>query len=600
MQVYSYDILRLVEGKRMKFVARLFFVMAFGMISACSKPALKHTDITIFAAKTILTSNPANPTAKAVAVRGDKIVGVGTQQGLSKKFTGATVDQTFAARTIVPGLIDPHVHMILGAMMYAKPFAPPWDVETPASTVKMGTVKGLPNREAFLARITEINAFTAGDAPLVIYGYHNLVHGSLDRHDLDAITTERPLIIWHYSGHDFYLNSKGLEYAKVDASWGAKFKGVPLGKDGEPTGRVYEDAVFDFLNNVGHLFLSPKDVVPGFKGLESMFASNGVTTVAELGYGLFGLQLEDSYYKVLIGPDSKTKIYLVPEHRAFANAFGDDRTAKMGAMVAATQDTWPRVLAQVKLFTDAAFYSQTMRVSPPGYTGGQNKGEEGLWVTGPDTLSETMAPYWAAGLDIRIHSNGDAAQDATLNALEIVQKDGTADGQRLVLEHVGLMRPEQITKAKELGVGISVASHYVYYMGEAYVEAIGERVKYMTPLASTIKAGLPTTMHSDAPLAPPSPLAAASVHMLRSTREGGVSTPSEKINAEQAMRAITIDAAWALGLENEIGSIEVGKQADFTILGANPMATKAEDWPSIAVWGVVLDGIKKPLETDNE
>lgn len=575
----------------MKFIVQLVLVVVFGLASACSKPAPEHTDITIFTAETILTSNLENPTAEAVAVRGDEIVGVGSQQELREKFNGATIDQTFADQTIVPGLIDPHVHMILGAMMYAKPFAPPWDVETPA-----GTVKGLLDREAFLERIAEIDEFSAGDTPLVIYGYHNLVHGSLDRHDLDTITTERPLIIWHYSGHDFFLNSRGLEYAHVDASWADKYKGVPLGINGQPTGRVYEDAVFDFLTNVGHLFLAPKDIGRGFKGLESMFAAHGVTTVAELGYGLFGLQLEDNYYKALIGSDSKTKIYLVPEHRAFTHAFGDERIAKMGAMVEATKDTWPRVLPQVKLFTDAAFYSQTMRVSPPGYTGGQNKGEEGLWVTEPDILAETMEPYWMAGLDIRIHSNGDAAQDATLDAFEDIQKNGTANGQRLVLEHVGLIRPEQIAKAKALKVGISVASHYVHYMGEAYGEAIGERVKYMTPLASTIKAGLPTTMHSDAPLAPPSPLTAASVHMLRSTREGGVSTPSEKLTAEQALRAITIDAAWALGLETEIGSIEVGKKADFTILGTNPLIAKAEDWPNISVWGVVLDGQKKPLE----
>ncbi|MCF6275965.1 MAG: amidohydrolase family protein, partial [Robiginitomaculum sp.] len=484
----------------------------------------------------------------------------------------------------------PHVHMTLGAMMYAKPFAPPWDVETPA-----GTVKGLPDRAAFLARIAALNAEQTGTDPLVIYGYHNLVHGALDKHDLDAITTKRPLIIWHYSGHDFYLNNKALQYAKVDVSWAKKHKGVPLGSDGQPTGRVYEDAVFDFLTNVGHLFLAPQDIGRGYKGLESMFAKNGVTTVAELGYGLFGLPLEDNYYNALVGADAKTKLYLVPEHRAFDHAFGADRIAKMSEMVAATKDTWPRVLPQVKLFTDAAFYSQTMRVSPPGYTGGQNKGESGLWVTGPDILAETMEPYWAAGLDIRIHSNGDAAQDATLAAFEAVQKNGTAEGQRLVLEHVGLITAPQIAKAKELGAGISVASHYVHYMGEAYVEAIGERVKYITPLASTMKAGLHTTMHSDAPLAPPSPLTAASVHMLRSTREGGISTPSEKLNAEQALRAITIDAAWALGLEGEIGSIEVGKQADFTILDANPLTTKAEDWPSIAIWGVVLDGQIKSL-----
>ena len=578
----------------MALLNRLLLVVLLGLISACSKPTADNSDVIIYTAKTILTANPENPTAESVAVRGGKIVGVGTSKDLRKQFGGAVLDNSFAQKTIIPGLIDPHVHMILGAMMYAKPFAPPWDVETPA-----GTVKGLPDRAAFLARIAEINTEHTGTEPLVIYGYHNLVHGSLDKHDLDKITTDRPLIVWHYSGHDFYLNSKALTLANVDASWADKFHGVPLGADGQPTGRVYEDAVFNFLNNVGTLFLDPKDIGRGYKGLESMFAANGVTTVAELGYGLFGLQLEDNYYNALVGENIRTKLYLVPEHRAFAHTFGEDRIAKMGAMVAASKDKWPRVLPQVKLFTDAAFYSQTMRVSPPGYTGGQNKGGQGLWVTGPGELTNTMQPYWAAGLDIRIHSNGDAAQDATLAALEAVQKSGTADGQRLVLEHVGLITPAQIAKAKELGAGISVASHYVHYMGEAYVEAIGERVKYMTPLASTFKAGLHTTMHSDAPLAPPSPLTAASVHMLRSTREGGVSTPSEKLSAAQALRAITIDAAWALGLETEIGSIEIGKQADFTILGANPLITKAEDWPDIAIWGVVLDGVKKPLRSEN-
>ena len=80
--------------------------------------------------------------------------------------------------------------------------------------------------------------------------------------------------------------------------------------------------------------------------------------------------------------------------------------------------------------------------------------------------------------------------------------------------------------------------------------------------------------------------------MTRATREGGVSTPSERLNAEQALRAITVDAAWSLGLEEEIGSIEVGKRANFTILGANPMDLPGESWGAIPIKGVMLDGKK--------
>jgi predicted amidohydrolase YtcJ len=569
-------------------------------LSACSDsktpdPASEasedQSNIEMFVAQNIITLDIELPRAEAVVVRDGKIIGVGSRKELQKRFKNARLNEEFKSKTIVPGLIDPHVHMILGAMMYAKPFAPPWDVDTPS-----GIVKGLPDRASFLARLNEINAEVSGTEPLVIYGYHNLVHGALDKHDLDKITTDRPLIIWHYSGHDFYLNKAALDFVGVDASWAKDFIGVPLDTDGEPTGRVYEDAVFRFLTKAGALFLAPQDIERGFNGFEDMLVRSGVTTVAEMGYGLFGLKLEDQYYKAFLGADAKTHVYLVPEHRAFDHGFGKMRIAEMNKRIEASAQAWPRVLPQVKLFTDAAFYSQTMRLRDPGYTGGQSAGEHGQWVMGPDVLKGIMQPYWQEGFDIHIHSNGDAAQDATLAALEAVKQQGSREGQRLVIEHAGLVRPEQIAKAASLGVGLSVASHYVYYMGKDYESAIGERVKYMTPLASSFGAGMPTTMHSDAPLAPPSPLTAAGVHMTRATRQGGVSTPSEKLTAAQALRAVTLDAAWSLGLEDEIGSLEVGKRADFTVLDQNPLDTPAQDWDDIPVWGVVLDGHIHPIE----
>lgn len=577
----------------MKMLMKTIFVFALILIVWACSP--RNRDVSafttiIYPAKTILTVSKGQ--AEAVAVQDGMIVGVGGVAEMQTQFPKAQIDNSFTDQVLVPGLIDPHIHMILGAMMYARPFAPPWDVQTPN-----GIVKGLADRQAFLKGVAKIESEHKGKKPLVVYGYHNLVHGALDKHDLDAITTERPLIIWHYSGHDFYLNTKALAHLKVDASWAETYIGVPLGEDGLPTGRVYEDALERFFPVIGKLLLGPSDIKKGFNGFEDMLTRSGVTSVAELGYGLFGLKLENTYYKLFYGKDFNTRLYLVPEHRAFARKYQGSQIEEINKLVAKTSDKWPRVLPQIKLFTDAAFYSQTMRLQEPGYIAGQSAGHAGVWVTGPDILADTMRPYWQAGFDIRIHSNGDAAQTATLDALAQVRAEFPQNKQRLVIEHAGLVRPEHIEQAKTMNVGISAASHYVYYMGESYVEAIGERVKYMTPLASSMRAGLPTTVHSDAPLAPPSPLTAASVHMLRSTRQGGVLTPSERLSPEQALRAITLDAAWAMGLENEIGSIEVGKRADFTVLAQNPLTTKAEEWPEIKIWGVVLDGVKKPITT---
>jgi len=133
-------------------------------------------------------------------------------------------------------------------------------------------------------------------------------------------------------------------------------------------------------------------------------------------------------------------------------------------------------------------------------------------------------------------------------------------------------------------------------MGADYEEAIGAKTEFITPLASAIKAGIHTTVHSDAPLAPPQPLKAASVHMTRETRQGGVSNAKEKLTRPQALKAITLDAAWSLGLDDKIGSIEAGKRADFAILESNPLDTPPQDWPKIKVWGVMLGGDIRPVQ----
>ena len=544
----------------------------------------------IYPAASVVTMDDTG-VAEAVAVRDGFIIGVGNLEELQGDLPGADTDFAFEDKTIVPGLIDPHIHMALSSLQYATPLTAPWPMATPS-----GMVRGLPTREAFFERLREIVAESPDGEPLIVYGFHDLVHGDLTRQDLDPIVSDRPLVVWHYSSHDFYLNSAALEWAGIEASMHEQFEGIAIDEAGELTGRVYEDALPELMKSIGPILLSPKRLAEGLEGFSSLLRAGGVTTVADLGYGIFTLPLENANISMNWRSIDHAgyRLYLVPEHRAFEHAFGDERVSQVIAMVDGEVETPAPVLPQVKFFTDAAFYSQTMRISPPGYLSGQSEGTEGLWVLKPDEIAPTIQPYWDAGLAVRIHSNGDAAQTATLDALAELRP--SAPDRAFIFEHAGLFSPEQVARASELGAGISAASHYVFYLGQAYQSPLGpDRGNWILPLASLSAADVPVTLHSDAPLAPPLPLRAASVHMLRSTREGEVLTPSEKLSAEEALESITIDAAYALGLEDQIGSITPGKLADFTILDANPLETSAEDWPDIEVWGVVIEGELRPL-----
>lgn len=564
-------------------------------LSACGKMTKSArvkpgAGATIFEA-TIITMDGARPTATAVAVKDGLVMAVGEANELIEAYPGADVDESFVRKTILPGFIDPHIHMALSSLMYATPMAAPWPMATAT-----GIVDGYPTRGMFLERLRDIEKDAAPGAPLVVYGYHNLVHGNLTRTDLDAITTSRPLIIWHYSGHDFYLNSNAVEWAKITGDLHAKFEGIDVDSNGEPTGRVFEDAAPYLLQTLAPVLLDPARVRRGFEGFSHLLTIGGVTAAADLAYGLFGLPFEDANISGnWVSPEhSGYRLYLVPEHRAFERAFSDNRVQTILDMASGKIATPAPVLPQVKFFTDAAYYSQTMRLSDPGYLDGQSKGTKGLWVTPPDAIAKTIRPYWEAGLGIRIHSNGDEAQDATLTALEDLRRS-SAD-RRFVIEHGGLFSPDEAARAGALGAAVSAASHYVYYLGEAYQPALGPgRGSLITPLASLSAAGVKVSVHSDAPLAPPLPLRAASVQLTRATREGGVLTPEEKLSPQEALEAITIDAAYALGLEREIGSIAPGKRADFTVLDANPLATAGDAWGDIPVWGVVLGGEKRPI-----
>ena len=135
--------------------------------------------------------DPERTEATAALVEDGLITSIGTIDDLRSLRPQATLDTSFAQHVIYPGFIDPHVHMLLGALIYSRPFTPPWDMQTPT-----GMVKGLPNKAALLNRLKELDAEISNkNTPLITYGYHNLIHGEITRHDLDTVSTQRPILL---------------------------------------------------------------------------------------------------------------------------------------------------------------------------------------------------------------------------------------------------------------------------------------------------------------------------------------------------------------------------------------------------------------------
>jgi predicted amidohydrolase YtcJ len=242
----------------------------------------------------------------------------------------------------------------------------------------------------------------------------------------------------------------------------------------------------------------------------------------------------------------------------------------------------------VKFYGDDAFISQNMSMVKPGYV----DGHEGVYNTQPEVMFDTYWPWWEAGFNIYVHSNGTGGNDESLKVLAELQAKKFRLDHRFALQHYGMSRGEMARTLKTLGGMVSANPYYVYYRGEFNEKGIGtDRANTAVKLKSLVDAGVPTTLHSDSPMGPPRPLEWVWIAVNRPSIESNkILAPAERVTVEQAMRMVTIEAAFHLGMENKIGSIEAGKFADFTVLEEDPFTVDPMKIKDIAIWGTVLGG----------
>lgn len=538
------------------------------------------TGTTIYRARRILTMNPARPQATHVAVRDGRILGAGSLDELSG-WGDFTLDERFADRVLMPGFVEGHSHLMEGAL-WSFVYVGYHDRMDPDGRVWPGAR----SIDAVVERLADAQrALADGGKPLVGWGFDPIYFGDrrCDRHDLDRVSATRPIAVFHASLHIISANTAALALA----DWlrpGLEHPGLPLGADGLPTGELKgPDAMTPVAMRVGldrALFAGDERAMRLFSRL---CVRKGVTTATDLANPM-PADAVDAMLRVTSAPDFPTR--LVPLLRLLGQPVPDaiQRAAELRA-----RSTDQLRMGIVKIVADGSIQGFSARLRWPGY---YNGAPNGLWYIAPEQLRAAYALAIERGVQIHTHTNGDEATELALDMLEQALAAHPSPDHRFTLQHCQLADAAQFRRMKALGMAANLFANHHFYWGDAhYATTVGpERATRMNACATALASGVPMAIHSDAPVTPLGPLFTAWCAVNRVTSSGRTQGAHERIGVEDALRAITLGAAYTLKLDGEIGSIETGKRADFAVLDEDPLSVAPDALKDIGIWGVVQGG----------
>ncbi|MEM7019089.1 MAG: amidohydrolase family protein [Pseudomonadota bacterium] len=414
--------------------------------------------------------------------------------------------------------------------------------------------------------------------------------GHLDRDMLDAISDNVPIWVMAYAPHIIYTNTSMLERIGVDEN--TRVHGVGRFADGRLNGWFIETAA----TAVASKPVRNEIYGAGF-GLQALTlqgqvaVKSGVTTTADMIYGIESFDREwDDHASAMEAGLLPLRMLLVPFESTLRRRFGKDFLDFYDTMQEKASDRL--AVHGVKYVNDGSYPSMTLRLNYPGYL----DGEVGLTGEVPwQDMVERMMPFWQRGIQIHSHANGDETVDMTLNTLNALQNAAPRFDHRFTIEHYCISTPAQARRLAALGGLASVNPYFVHYRSQIHDDhGFGpDRTEATARLGSLVNAGATFALHSDYNLvvAPMHPLTAAWIAVNRLSADSEtVIAPGERISVDRALRAITVDAAFVLNKDDRLGSIEVGKHADFAVLDDDPYEVDPKALKDIGIRGTVLGG----------
>jgi hypothetical protein len=535
---------------------------------------------TLYRARRILTMNPSHPEATHVAVRDGRVLGVGPLEDLAA-WGPHELDERFADKVLLPGFVEGHSHLMAGSL-WRYVYCGRFDVVDPDGR----RVAGSGSLEAVVDALAASPAAADASVPSVLgWGLDPIYFGArrCSRHELDRVSTTRPVGVLHASGHILNVNSAALERAGLLRT-GVDHPGIPLGADGLPTGELKgPEAMMPLFPVIGldRSFLSGDEF--GLRAFGRLAVRAGVTTATDLAATAADPEVEQW---LRITGEAGYPVRLVPLLRLIGLS---PAQAVERALLLRQRSTEQLRLGRIKVVADGSIQGYTARLRWPHYIGREGNG---LWYTAPEVVREVYTQGLKQGVLIHTHTNGDEATEMVLDMMEAALRASPAPDHRFTLQHCQLADEAQFRRMAALGMGVNLFANHHYYWGDQHrsVTVGPERAERMNACRSALDAGVRFAIHSDAPVTPLGPMFTVWCAVNRLTASGRVLGQHQRIGVMDALRAVTLGAAWTLKLDGEIGSIECGKRADFCVLGDDPTTVAPEALKDVPVWGTVQGG----------
>lgn len=531
----------------------------------------------IFFGGDIVTMNKAQPTAEAVAVKDGKILKVGSLRSVKALEGQNTQLINLNGQTLMPGFVEPHVH-IVGTAFSEEIFLNLSNFSMPHDTL-----------DSLVAKLSEYGKVVKDGEWITAFGVDpsrtEPFMAELTADILDRVSTTKPVFVFNQSLHIAYANHKALEMAGLtDTSPNPQGGTLVRDAQGHLTGVVYEVPAFElFLKKMPLPSTAVVEAAVGKVG--QRLVSKGVTTSAEITVGGYlGL---DNEYALFNTMTHNGKLPVRVRGYIYSSAYTSNNTYKPGH----GDDNFK--LIGLKIVGDGSNQGLTGAMSQP-YDYPVGTTNTGTLNFTDKELYDIAKPRFDEGWQISVHANGDRSIEQTLNVYEKLVTKPSDTKTRLRIEHFTVPTQAEINKAAKLGVVPGFTIGHTDYWGEAFHDHIlgADRADRIDPSASMVKKGMHFAYHSDSPVSPIHPLKYASEGAARlwQVQPQKVLNASQKVSINNALKAITTDAAYQVKMEDKVGSVEEGKYADFAIVDKNPLKTDAYKIRDIEVNETWLNG----------